>query len=68
MRYLYRRGRGARKRVMHLCGHDPLTGDPTMIPLCGLPQDFDTTINVPLGKRTCRRCLKKVTANARDRG
>lgn len=58
MRYLYRRGKGARDRVMHLCGYDQRTGEPTMIPLCGYPQRFDTTCNLPLGGRTCKRCRK----------
>lgn len=60
MRYLYRRGQGARRRVMHLCGYDPMTGQPTMRALCGSPQDFDTTCNLPLGGRTCKRCSAKV--------
>lgn len=30
MRYLYRRGRGAKRRVMHMCGYDPITGEPTI--------------------------------------
>lgn len=58
MRYLYRRGKGATTRVMHLCGYDPRTGEPTMMPLCGYPQRFDTTSNVPWGQRTCKRCWK----------
>lgn len=35
MRYLYQRGPGAKRRVMHLSGYDPRTGEPTMQPLCG---------------------------------
>lgn len=60
MRFLYRRGQGARRRVMHLCGYDPRTGDPTMEPLCGIRQRFDTTCNLPLGQRTCKRCKAAV--------
>lgn len=56
MRFLYKRGKGARRRVMHLCGFDPRTGQPTMRPLCGIALDFDTTINLPLGQRRCKRC------------
>ena len=58
MRYLYRRGHGAKRRVMHLCGYDPRTGQPTMVPLCGIRYTFDTTINMPfaLGQPVCRRC------------
>lgn len=59
MRFLYKRGRGAQRRVIHLCGYDPRTGEPTMEPLCGDRRlQFDTTINVPLGLRRCRRCVK----------
>jgi len=57
MRYLYRRGHGARRRVMHLTPYDPRTGQPTMSALCGSRQAFDTTCNLPLGQRVCRRCL-----------
>ena len=56
MRYLYRRGYGARRRVMHLTLFDPRTGEPTMVPLCGINQQFDTTCNLPLGQRACKRC------------
>ena len=59
MRYLYRRGRGARFRVMHLCGYDWRTGEPTMIPLCGRRYlGLNTTINVPLGSRVCKDCAR----------
>ncbi|MBO0813614.1 MAG: hypothetical protein J2P30_00445 [Actinobacteria bacterium] len=56
MRYLYRFAPGARRRVMHLTGFDPMTGKPTMQALCGLRYPFNTTINVPLGQRVCKRC------------
>lgn len=56
MRYLYRRGHGARRRVMHLTGYDPRTGKPTMEALCGFRYPFNTTSNVPWGQRTCKRC------------
>ena len=56
MRYLYKRGQGSKRRVMHLTPHDPRTGEPTMKPLCGRVRlAFDTTCNLPLG-RVCRRC------------
>lgn len=61
MRYLYRRGHGANRRVMHLCGYDPRSGEPTMTPLCGHAGPFNTTTNVPLGQPTCKRC--RVEAN-----
>ena len=60
MRYLYRRGPGARRRVMHLTLHDPVSGAPTMTPLCGSSARLDTTINVPMGRPTCRRCTKAI--------
>lgn len=58
MRYLYQRGSGSRHRVMHLCGYDPRTGQPTMQPICGRTGglQFDTTCNFPLGQPTCKRC------------
>ena len=62
MRYLYKRGAGARRRVMHLTPFDPWTGEPTMRPLCGSSLRFDTTCNLPLGGRVCKNCLR----NARD--
>jgi hypothetical protein len=59
MRFLYKRGRGARRRVVHLCEYDPRTGQPTMLPLCGDKRlRLDTTCNFPLGLRRCRRCAK----------
>lgn len=56
MRYLYRRGHGAKRRVMHLCGYDGRTGEPTMQPLCGIDYPLDTTSNVPWGLAVCKRC------------
>ena len=60
MRYLYRRGKDARRRVMHLCGYNPWTGKPTMAALCGRDGRFDTTSNVPFGLRTCKDCIAQV--------
>lgn len=56
MRYLYERGH--KRRVMHLCGHDPRTGEPTMHALCGMVLPFNTTCNLPLGRRVCKLCQK----------
>ena len=56
MRYLYRRGKGAKRRVMHLCGYDQRTGEPTMEPLCMVGGPYDTTCNLPLGLKVCKRC------------
>ena len=58
MRFLYERGHP--RRVMHLCGYDPLSGDPTMVPLCGIALPFNTTCNFPLGQRICKRCARQV--------
>jgi len=58
VRFLYKRGRGARRRVMHLTPFDPRTGKPTMFPLCPTRLPFDTTCNLPLGQRICKRCRK----------
>jgi hypothetical protein len=64
MRYLYQRGTGARRRVVHLCGYDPITGDPTMRPVCGRNNglSFDTTSNVPWGQPLCKRCRRALNA------
>ncbi len=59
MRYIYQRGAGAIRRRMHICGHDPRTGQPTMQPLCGERRvAFDTSINPPwaLGFGVCKKC------------
>jgi hypothetical protein len=57
MRYLYQRGRGSKRRVMHLCRFDQF-GNATMQPICGRVGglNFDTTCNVPLGQPLCKRC------------
>lgn len=57
MRYLYQRGSGSKRRVMHLCRFDQL-GYSTMQPICGRSNGvrFDTTCNVPLGLPLCKRC------------
>lgn len=62
VRYLFRRGSGARRRVMHIAERHPITGDPTMMPLCGRlwSQPFDTTSNVPLGGKVCVRCRRQM--------
>jgi len=60
VRYIWQRGRGSDRRVMHLCGHDPTTGEPTLRALCGIDRQFDTSINPPfrLGRPLCKRCEK----------
>lgn len=63
MRYLFKRGRGARRRVVHLAGFDPRSGDVVMEPLCGRVRlRFDTTCNLPLGRRVCRYCWLAASA------
>lgn len=59
MRYLYDRSPGAKRRVMHLCGYSPTTGQPTMQPICGRNYgvQFNTTCNFPLGQPVCKRCM-----------
>jgi hypothetical protein len=57
--YLMRRGKGALRRVVHLTPYDPITGNPTMEPLCGRSNGivFNMTSNVPWGQPCCKRCL-----------
>lgn len=46
---------------MHLCAHDPMTGEPTMEPLCGrVTIRLDTTCNFPLGRPVCKYCAAKL--------
>lgn len=62
-RFLYQRGRGARRRVMHLTGFDSRTGEPTMTPQCGDRRlRFDTTCNLPLARPVCKRCREAASA------
>lgn len=51
--YVYQRGEGAKRRVMHLAAYNRLGG--IVGSLCGRT-DFDTSINVPLGQKICSRC------------
>ncbi len=60
MRYLYERGH--KRRVMHLCGHDQRSGEPTMQALCKIDLAFTTTCNLPLGQRVCKRCSRIVAS------
>lgn len=55
-RFAYRRGAGAKRRVMHLAAFDRLGR--WVAVLCGSRLAFDTTCNLPLGLRVCRRCLR----------
>lgn len=62
MTYLMRRGKGALRRVVHLTTHDPMTGQPTMQPVCGRPNGvtFNMTSNVPWGQPLCKRCRRAI--------
>jgi len=55
-RYVYRRGHGAKRRVMHLAGYDRL--GQFLAPLCGSPLNLDTSCNLPLGRPVCKLCLR----------
>lgn len=66
MRFLYKRGKGARRRVIHLCGYDQRSGEPTMRALCGSTLALDTTCNLPLGQRRCKRCLRAAGATPKE--
>ena len=56
MRYLYESGK--RRRVMHL-ERFMATGEETFAALCGMRLHFNRSINVPLGRKTCKVCLKR---------
>jgi hypothetical protein len=47
---------GKKRRVMHLAGYDRLGRFAGA--LCGIGHIFDRSCNLPLGRRTCKRCLK----------
>lgn len=53
-RFIYERGKPRRK--MHLSGFDRLGRFSGA--LCGSPLPFNTSCNLPLGRPTCKRCLK----------
>jgi hypothetical protein len=54
--YLYKRGNGAKRRVVHLAIHDQRSGEPTFRAWCGR-LGFNTTCNLPLGLKVCKRCI-----------
>ena len=55
VRFGYTRGKGARRRVAHFVAYDRF-GNPLSRAACGAP--FDTTCNLPLGLRYCKRCVR----------
>lgn len=48
--------RGKKRRKMHLSSFDRLGRYAG--PLCGISINFTASCNLPLGKGTCKRCLK----------
>lgn len=57
MRYIYERGK--RRRVMHIATFTTI-GQMLLIAQCGTPLDFDTSVNVPLGRRICKNCRRAI--------
>lgn len=55
-RFVFKRGEGSKRRVMHLAGFDRLGRFAGV--LCGSTLDFDSSCNLPLRRRTCRRCRR----------
>lgn len=53
-RFLWESGR--RRRKMHLASYDRLGRFAGA--LCGIDHAFNRSCNLPLGKRTCKRCLR----------
>lgn len=51
-RFVYERGK--RRRVMHLAAFDRLGRYAGV--LCGSALPFNSSCNLPLGRRTCKRC------------
>ncbi len=54
MTFIYRRGQGAMRRVMHIAAYDRM-GRETGQSLCG-KNGFNTTCNLPLGQPICKKC------------
>ena len=60
MRYLYRRGKGVNRRVMHIMKFTRW-GGMTNDALCEIDYPFNVSINAPwgLGRPVCKNCLSK---------
>lgn len=54
--FLYKRGKGAERRTMHIAVYDKR--GKIIGAWCGRA-DFNTSINLPLGLRICKVCLKE---------
>lgn len=55
--FIWKRGEGNKRRVNHLAAFDRLGR--CVGSLCGSQLEFDTSCNLPLGRRTCKRCSAK---------
>jgi len=54
--YLYKRGKGAKKRVMHLPEYSR-SGE-VMGAACHTTVELNTSCNLPLGQPVCKKCRK----------
>lgn len=57
IKYLYETDKPG--RVMHLA-KVALFGEILFEAYCEINHDFNRTINVPLGRRTCKNCVKRI--------
>ena len=57
MRFIYEAGKPA--RLMHIQKFT-VTGEALFEAICGIGLDFNRTINLPLGRKTCKNCQKKL--------
>jgi hypothetical protein len=56
--YLYKRGKGAARRVMHLAIYNQ--GGSVIGAACRTKLTLNTSCNVPLRLRLCRKCSKVI--------
>jgi hypothetical protein len=54
--YLYKRGKGAKHRVMHLPEYNR-RGE-VVGAACGTKLELNTSCNLPLGQPVCKKCRK----------
>ncbi len=55
MTFVFQSGR--KRRVMHIMRFTP-TGIGTFEALCGISLSFNRSCNLPLGRKTCKRCRR----------
>ena len=57
MRYIWEKGKP--RRVMHIEKTDKV-GTPLGVAICGIPHNFNRSINAPwgLGRKVCKNCKK----------